>query len=306
MITVVITAYKEAKTIRATIRSILDRPFSGYDGKLKLVVVAPDSATLRAAQAEALAWDNSKLQLIEDKGTGKPAALNSSFKVLEGDITIFTDGDVSLSKGSVGSLVKELKAYPQLGGVSGRQHSINNKATFWGYTSHLFTEALDHARKPLLGGNTTGGFFPLSGYVMAVRTELLDFTLPEDVLVDDAYISYKIVAKGKKVGYTPEAAAYVKYPTNFGDYFKQKVRSTGGYLQLVSTGVMPEDLPSRTFSQDLKMILFPIRYARSPKQILFSVLQYPLRLLLWLKIYWLKTFSKESFTKSWKRVESTK
>ena len=70
---------------------------------------------------------------------------------------------------------------------------------------------------------------------MAVRN--LNIKLPSNVLSDDAYISYYIRYKNLEIAYTPKAMCCVKYPTNFKDYMKQKVRSLGGYTQLQQMGI---------------------------------------------------------------------
>ncbi|KXK27452.1 MAG: Poly-beta-1,6-N-acetyl-D-glucosamine synthase [candidate division WS6 bacterium OLB20] len=305
MIDVIITSYKEPKTIRNTVRSILDRDFSGYRGVINLIVAAPDRATLSAASAEAKRWKHKELILVQDKHRGKPAALNLAMQHLKAPVTVFTDGDVSFSKGTVASLIAELDAHPKLGAVGGRQYSINSRKDFFGYTSHLFTEALHRQRYAQMNGNPENRFFPLSGYVMAVRTHLLK-PLPGHILVDDAYLSYEVLKQAYRIGYTPEAAAYVGYPKNLADYFRQKVRSTGGYLQLKNMGIVPEGAPARTLGQDLRMALFPLSFARTPRELVYSLLQYPLRIALWLRIYYLKLIRPDDFAASWQRVESTK
>ena len=155
-------------------------------------------------------------------------------------------------------------------------------------------------------GNSTNKFFPMSGYVMAVRSSLLDFKLPVDVLVDDGYISHMIYNKGYTIGYSPKAAAYVSYAKSSEDYYKQKVRSTGGYLQLKKYGVIKSIDSSRGISQDLQLFLFPLKFARSPKEFIWSILLYGLRFNLWLRIFMLRFFNPRKLFNSWKRVESTK
>jgi len=304
MITAIITSFNELKTIGKAISSIIDSEYSGTNEKLKLIVIAPDEETLSSAKKEVIRINFKNYEIIKDKGISKPNAINEALPFIQGDIVIFTDGDVNFNKGTVKALVTELRSFKNLGGVSGRQFSKNDKSTFFGYLSHLFAEALDKARQPLINGNQNNVFFPLSGYVMAIKSELLDFSLPNDVLVDDAYISYKIIEKGKKIGYTPFASANVGYPQNFSDYLKQKVRSTGGYLQLKEYGFFQNS--NRGISTDFKMIFFPISYAKNLKELLFSLLIYPLRLYLWFKIYYLKLFRPQIFSKSWVQVASTK
>lgn len=305
-ISVVITSYNEPKTIGNTIASILDRTYSGFFGEIQLIIAAPDRPTLSAAKTAVTKFKHQDCVFIQDDNNGKPTALNLCLKEVKGAITILTDGDISFKKNSVKILIDEFERYPHLVGVSGRQISIDTKNNYFGYISHLFTEALHVSRIAQMNGNSSQKYFPLSGYIMAVRTELLNFTIPTEVLVDDAYISLMITKDGGVLGYNPEAAAYVSYPKHLTDYFKQKIRSTGGYIQLKQMGLVDNSKRARTLIDDLKMFLFPLRYASNLKEFFWSLLLYPMRLLLWIRIYSLKFFAPKKLVTSWIRVESTK
>jgi cellulose synthase/poly-beta-1,6-N-acetylglucosamine synthase-like glycosyltransferase len=280
--------------------------YSGFGGKLELLLVIPDRATFAAALSalQKLRFQNYKH--IQDSGKGKPQALNLAISAARGETVIFSDGDVYLARNSVQELIRQLDQNPELGAVTGRQLSIDSRRNMFGYFSHLFADALDHVRKPMQGTNPSNVFFPLSGYVMAVRRGLLNFELPQDVLVDDGYISCMVYNQGFRIGYNPKAAACVSYPKNSEDYFKQKIRSTGGYLQLKKYGVVRDETKSRGIKQDLNLFLFPLRYARGPKELIWSVLLYGLRFNLWLRIFLLRIFRPGVLFSSWKRVESTK
>lgn len=304
MISVIITSANEPKTISRAISCILDKAYSGYSEKLQLIVAAPDRPTLTAALRTVKEFDLTDYVEIQDPGKGKPLALNLALKQAKGELVIFTDGDVYLSRHSVKKLVEALEKFPELGGVSGRQFSIDDRNQIFGYYSYLFADALDKIRRPMQGVNPANIFFPMSGYVMAVRRKLIDFELPENVLVDDGYLSYMIYNKDYRIGYEPEAAAYVSYPKNSEDYFKQKVRSTGGYQQLKQFGIV--SVGSRSIAQDLQNITFPLTYAQRPKEFIWSLMLYALRFNLWLRIFFLKLFAPAKLGKSWQRVESTK
>ena len=304
MISVIITSAKEPKTISKAITCILDKNYSGYNANLQLLLAAPDRPTLTAAKRTVAEFNFKNYVEITDHGKGKPLALNLALKQAKGEIIIFTDGDVYLNRHCIKRLVEAMEKFPELGGVSGRQFSIDDRSTMFGYYSYLFADALDKIRKPMQGVNPLNVFFPMSGYVMAVRKKLLDFELPENVLVDDGYISYLIYNKGFRIGYVPEAAAYVSYPKTSEDYFKQKIRSTGGYQQLKQFGIVTAG--SRSITQDLQNITYPLTYARKPQEFIWSFLLYALRFNLWLRIFFLKLFAPSKLGASWQRVESTK
>ena len=148
-------------------------------------------------------------------------------------------------------------------------------------------------------------FFPMSGYIMAIRN--MDIDIPSNVLSDDAYISYFIRNKGFDIAYAPEAICFVKYPTNLRDYFKQKVRSIGGFKQLARMGVFSKDRQSRSFLIELGYAFWVVKYAKSFREFWWSVLLFPVRLITWVKIFVKIDLLKEGMPKGgWERIESTK
>ena len=72
MISVIITAYKEPKTIGKAIESILKNNLKNYE----LIVTAPDEETLDVVSKYKKRY--SFIKTLKDKGQGKPAALNLS------------------------------------------------------------------------------------------------------------------------------------------------------------------------------------------------------------------------------------
>lgn len=320
MLSIIVTAFKEEKHIAQVINCLLDPTYSGI-GQTKLdqdwefILIAPDEPTRKAAKhalAE-LAVPTSKLKILTDAGQGKPAALNICFKAAGGDWLLLTDGDVYFNKRAVAELVEVALTRPELGGISARPKSsepIHDKLDYWG---HLLADAAHHKRTIDLTANPVGkstkivpkrNFFPLSGYGMLIRN--LNWQLPTDVLADDAYLSYELHNRGYKIGYAPAAEVMVKYADTLTDYFKQKKRSAGGYVQLWSYGIVKPETKSRSFWRELEYFWFPLSYAKSCKQLYWSILLYPTRLWLWLMIYWERKIRHKSFNNTWVRIESTK
>lgn len=322
MLSIIITAYKEEKHIGKVLHNILNTSYSQLglteiDKYWEIIVIAPDQETRNAAKLalEELNVPQDKQQILQDEQRGKPAALNICFKAAKGDWLLLTDGDVFLDKAAVGEIIK-LAANDKtkkLGGVTGRPVSsepLENMLDYWG---HLLADAAHHKRNIDLTEHPVGKstkflpkrkFFPLSGYLMLVKN--IGWELPTDVLADDAYISYELYNKGYKLGYAPESRVMVKYADSLDDYFKQKKRSTGGYVQLWSYGVVKQETKSRSFWRELEYFWFPLKYARSIKQLWWSLLLYPARLCLWLMIYWERKISPKDFESTWVRIESTK
>lgn len=269
-VSIIITAFKEPQTIGKAIKSL---------GKVdQLLLVAPDRETRKAARNT-----SSKIKILKDRGKGKPAALNLAFRKVKGDIVVLTDGDVWLEKGSVKHLIRKLND-KKVGIVSGRPVPINKKDNLFGFWAYLLTEAAHQWR-------SKSDYFDCSGYLLAIRKELF-VKIPLETLAEDAYLSRKVYQKGFKAAYAPKAKVYVKFPTNFSDWLKQKVRSVGG--------------AGRGWRVEIGESWRPLLLCRTPKQFFYFFLLLLARTYLWLLIFWKLKIKKQSFGKIWQRVESTK
>ncbi len=312
MISIIITSWKEPNTIGKCIKCIADRSYSGLSEPFEIIQLSPDKETLDAGlkATEDLKLSSREYIQIQDPRKGKPSALKLAFKKAKGDIWILTDGDTYFEKNSVRYLLEPFRN-KEVGGVSGRPVSMDMKKVMMGYWGHLLSDAA-HSRRintmSIKEGNyylSSKSFFPMSGYIMATRK--ITFDIPSNVLSDDAYISYSIRNEGKQIAYAPRAKCYVKFPTTLKDYYKQKVRSLGGFVQLKQFGIFKKDKQSRSLFIELKYALFVLKYARNIKELIWSLFLFPIRLITWLKIFWERVVMKKDMPKfGWERIESTK
>jgi cellulose synthase/poly-beta-1,6-N-acetylglucosamine synthase-like glycosyltransferase len=312
MISIIITSWKEPKTIGKCIKCIVDKKYSGLNEDFEVIQVSPDKETLEAGlyTAKKLHLNNKEFIQIQDPRKGKPSALKLAFKKARGDIWILTDGDTYFEKNAVKYLIEPFKN-SKVGGVSGRPAAMNKKNSMFGYWGHLLSDAAHHRRIITMNKKESNyylsnqEFFPMSGYIMAVRN--FNFDIPPNVLSDDAYLSYSIRNIGKEIAYAPLAKCYVKYPTNLKDYYKQKVRSLGGFIQLKEFGVFQKDKQSRSFLIELKYASFVLKYATNFKEFIWSLTLFPVRLITWIKIFWERVILKKDMPKTgWERIQSTK
>lgn len=313
---VILTAAREAGTIEKALESILNPSFCGADwSKGELLLIAPDDLTLNTAKSFINKnYHTVAVNYIQDPYQGKPTALNLGFEQAKGEYIVLTDGDVFLGKNSLKYLLDAFTFHPNIGGVTGRPVSSDSKNNLFAYLGNLLADAAHHKRiasmRRDVGGkslNLVGkgpGFFVMSGYVSAIKN--LDLRIPADTLVDDAYLSYLLINKGLDITYSPDATAYVKYPKNLHDWYTQKVRSVGGYMQLYKYNIVPAGKKVRNFWKELEYFWFPITYAKSFKEFIWSLALYPLRLYMWLRIFWEQKIRKREYYRGWERVESTK
>ncbi|MEI7579596.1 MAG: glycosyltransferase [bacterium] len=316
MITIIITSYKEAKTIGQAIKAVCDPIYSGFSDALELITVIPDQATITAAAAAIQNFSKIKYLNIRDPLKGKPYALNLALRRAKGEIIVLTDGDVYFEAFALKKLLDKLEKNPEAAAVTGRPIAADPKTDLWRYIGNLLADAAHHKRMATMTSDATGkslklvsrtpNFFVLSGYILAFRK--ISLQLPVDCLVEDAYLSYVLFNQGHALLYEPQAQIKVKYPLNIRDWYAQKLRSVGGYLQLWKYGVIKKDTKVRNFWKELEYFWFPIKYATNLKELIWSLELYPLRLWLWIRIFIQQRILKTDLIgkTGWQRIESTK
>jgi cellulose synthase/poly-beta-1,6-N-acetylglucosamine synthase-like glycosyltransferase len=293
MISVILTAFREADSVARAMDAVLGQLPPGGE----LLVVCPDPET--TAVVDAYADRYPEVRHVADPQRGKPAALNYGLNAARGEIVVLSDGDVVIAEEALVLLLTPF-ADPEVGAVTGRPVSTNPRTTILGYWSHLLTDAAHQTR---LRRDRAGEFLLCSGYLFAFRPALIAH-VPEDALAEDAVISHRIAQQGYHLRYAPSACVRVNYPTTYGDWLRQKVRSAGGYAQDYVRGS-----PFRMRSAKLEILqgtYFALRYARNARELLWSLLLFGARLHLWLLVFINVRVLHRPLSKLWQRVETTK
>lgn len=308
-VSVVITSYNEEKLIGRCLQSI-QRGINYSKDRLnsvdfEIIVVAPDEPTLNNARQFFESHKESPTQVLQDESLGKWNAMNMAYEAATGEIVVFTDGDVYVDDDSIYLLIRRLIDDSNLSAVGGHPVSIDDINHKYGFYSHLFCEAAHKVRLQ------QGKYTPMSGYLFAVRKLEGLFPLPKNLRAEDAFISLWIATNNMTFGYEPESKVFVKFPDNFHDWMAQKTRSLGGNVQLskiksdYKLDNPDSQVHNRSLFEDLKMMTFPFRYAKNQCHIWFAVQLYVLRLILWIKIYYIHIRNRYP-TGAWQRIPSTK
>jgi len=305
MISIIITTYKEKETLPKAIKIILNERL--INKEFEILVVGPDEETEKIANEFSKKYP--EVKYLKDKGIGKPSALNLAIEKVKGEILVLTDGDVFIKKGAIDKLLEHFKD-EKVGAVTAHPVSINPRNNLFGYWSHFLTDAADYVRKKK---NRAGEYLVCSGYLYAFRKKAIlnkkgeIIKIPEETLVEDSFISQIIWQNNYKIVYEPEAIVYVKYPDNFSDWLKQKIRATGGYVQKSQIKNFKLKNRMRGFLEEVSdgLKLF-FTYPKNLKEFFWTILLYFARLYLWFLIFWQIKILKKPFSKIWQRVESTK
>ena len=290
-ISIIITSYREQKTIKRAIACIAEHRIRDSE----IIVVAPDKETL--SEAEKLTTLYKNLIILKDRGEGKSSALNFAVSRSKGKILILTDGDVFVGKNSLKFLLENFKDN-KIGAVSGNPVSLNKIDNKYGFWAYVLTNIANLRRKRAVAIKKR---FFCSGYLFAIRRELFPL-LPENLLSEDGYISHIVYQKGAKICYDERAKVYVTYPDNIKDWINQKRRSAGGYNQNYKIlGVK-----IRSFSSESSGAFDFFRYVTNVRETAWLIGLFLTRLYLWFLIYRDINIRKKGRKDLWLRVESTK
>lgn len=293
MFTVLLTAYKEARTIGRALDAILPQLPPGAE----ILAICPDEETTAVIQQ--YQSQHPQIRHIHDLGTGKPTALNLGLQQAKHDIVALTDGDVFIGEDSLEALLAPF-ADSEVGAVTGRPFSISPRSTKLGYWSHLLVEGAHQTR---LARDTQGEFLLCSGYLFAYRKTLL-MHIPEDALAEDAVISHRIAEQGQRIRYAPTAEVFIKYPTTYDDWLRQKVRSAGGYAQEYVRNSPYQMRSAKLEAQQGTWLA--LKFAQSPREFYWTLQLFLARLHLWLLVFWQVRVRKRPLSHLWQRVETTK
>lgn len=292
MFSLIITSYNEVENTKLLIQAIL----SSFTKNDELILVSPNLELKDFLEKQRKEFQKI---FIQDAKKGKPAALNLALNQAKGKFIICTDGDVILRENAISEILKPFQE-KEVGLVSGQPISKDPKESLFGYWSHFLVNAAHVTRQKREDKNQ---FFVASGYLLAFRNSLIE-SIPENTLVDDAWISHFIANKGFKIAYTPLARVEVNFPKNFKDWITQKLRSVGGYQEkyIQESQQNMRSIKNETFL-GLRLIL---TYPKSLKEYFYTFLLIIARVYLWIKIFWVFKIQKNKKQNLWKRIESSK
>lgn len=294
-ITVIITSFKEPKTIGKAIEAALNQK---TNHAYSIVVSAPDKETLDVAREYASKYKN--ISLFQDPGKGKSYAINLLLDKIKSDVLIMTDGDVWMSENAIEEIAN-MFLDPEIGCVCGRPVPVESVDSKYGYWANFLFNAAHKWRKQAFEGRR---FLECSGYLFAFRKSKV-MKIPLDV-AEDTIIPYYLWNKGYLIGYAEEARVYVKNVDNWKDWVNQKKRTSKAHETLSKYVDTKTTQRTKTFFNEAKGIGSVLRYPRSAIQILWTAELILARLYMWTMVFTETKFAGKIYQDAWDRVESTK
>ena len=223
-ITLLVSAYNEELHITSKIENALQLDYPTDKIQFLFVTDGSDDKTPEIVSTY------KQIQLMhQPQRQGKIMAVERAMPEVTGEIVIFTDANTLLNKEALRNIVRHF-ADEKVGVVSGEKRILNRNAEeaagagegfYWKYESKL--KQWDDELYSVMGA---------AGELFAIRTRLFE-PIPKDSLIEDFYMSFKIIQKGYKIAYEPDAYALEEPSASVKEELKRKIRIAAGGIQSI-------------------------------------------------------------------------
>lgn len=223
-VTVLVPAYNEEKTIRATITSILA---SGYPD-IEIIVVNDGSTD----STEEAIWDfikDGNIRYIRKPNGGKASALNAGIAAAAGEVVIFTDADSVFLPDTVAKMARWF-GDPGIDAVCGNDAPVHPSTPiqrFLAVTTHIGTGFVRRALSlmrclPIITGN-----------LGAIRTEVLrEIKGFREIWGEDLEITFRLYKNRKRIVFDPDPKVMAECPATIKGLWTQRIRWTRSYIKI--------------------------------------------------------------------------
>jgi cellulose synthase/poly-beta-1,6-N-acetylglucosamine synthase-like glycosyltransferase len=214
-VSIVISAYNEAKSIAAKLDNVLSMEYPR--DCLEVVIASDGSADGTDAIVES--YQEQGVKLLSLPRVGKAAALNAAVNASRGEVLVFSDANSMYKADAIQELVRAF-GDPQVGGVAGNQvyktevlggSSTDGERAYWNF---------DRMLKQFQG--KSGNTLAATGAIYAIRRSL--FRPIPDGVSDDLFTSTGVIVQGYRLVFASDAIAYEPVAASSQVEFGRKVR----------------------------------------------------------------------------------
>jgi cellulose synthase/poly-beta-1,6-N-acetylglucosamine synthase-like glycosyltransferase len=226
-VSIIVIAHNEAERIGGRIENLLTLNYPPH----KLEIVVGSDGSTDGTVERALRYRSLGVTVRAFKQhRGKPAIVNALVPIVHGEIVVFADARQRFDPQTINELVANF-ADPSVGAVSGElmidahdgTGAAGRGATFYWRYEKFIRNAEGRA------DSTVGA----TGAIYAIRRSLFE-AIPEDTLLDDVLIPLRIVRRGYRVVFEPNARAYDCASSTARQEFVRKTRTIAGTFQLMA------------------------------------------------------------------------
>jgi len=226
VVSIMIPAYNEEKTIRKTIESVLSLDYP--KNLLDVIVINDCSKDGTRKIAEEFAGRGDIRLLNNEPNRGKAYSLNRALKICRGEFAACIDADSIVEAPivrkllpyfydeTVGSVTPALKVW--------RKESLLERVQYAEYILNIFLRKMLSFLDSI---HVTPGVFSM--YRLSVLKEVGGFD--EDNLTEDMEMALKIHEHGYKIESNLDAMSYTMCPTKWGELYRQRLRWYRGAIE---------------------------------------------------------------------------
>jgi len=238
-VSIVVSAYNEEVVIKEKIKNCLELD---YPRESLEIIIASDGSNDKTNEIVKRFSDKGVVLADYKERRGKAEVLNQTIPLAKNEIIVLSDANTSFRKDALKILVRNF-GDDKVGCVCGEMKFRNSRENktgelegfYWKY--EVFLKRLEGRIGSLLGAN---------GGIYAIRKKLFE-KIPSDTIIDDFVIPMKILEKGYRVLYEPEAMAYEDTAKGIIQEMARRVRiGAGDFQSLILTKSMLN--PLRGFS----------------------------------------------------------
>jgi cellulose synthase/poly-beta-1,6-N-acetylglucosamine synthase-like glycosyltransferase len=226
-VSIVVIAHNEAERIGKRIENLLALDYPRQ--KLDIVIGSDGSTDDTVERARNYERFGVSVRAFHQH-RGKPAVVNALVPSVRGEIVVFADARQRFDTHTIRELVANF-ADPRVGAASGElvitavdgtAAAGHGAALYWRYEK--FIRSAEGRVDSTIGA---------TGAIYAIRRELFE-TIPDDTLLDDVLIPLRVVRRGYRVVFEPQARAYDGASSTALQEFVRKTRTIAGLFQLIA------------------------------------------------------------------------
>ncbi len=230
-ISILISAYNEEKVIENTIRT-LQKCYYPKE-KVEILVGSDNSRDKTNEILEKLSQEFQNIKVFNfNHRRGKPHVINDLVKEAKGEILIFCDANTLYGKEAIKNLVKNYKD-SRIGGASGKlnlrefeksKKSGSQEKIYW--DMEIWLKEREGKLGILIGAN---------GGIYSIRKEYFEKIPTDHPVMDDFFISLKILEKKKAFLYLENAIAEEFIAPSIKAEFYRKIRNNSIMMSTIKT-----------------------------------------------------------------------
>ena len=217
LVTILIAAFNEAGVIGETLKDKLDLDYP----KDKLDVIVISDGSTDGTDEIVMRYADQPVKLLRQvPRAGKTSALNMAVPLAKGEVLVFSDANSRYESQSLRRLVRNF-ADPKVGYVTGKMIYTNPDGTAIGDGCTAYMRYENALRKT---ETRLGSVVGVDGGIDAVRKEIYQPMRPDQL--PDFVLPLKVVEKGYRVVYEPEAVLKENALGATEDEYRMRVRVT--------------------------------------------------------------------------------